>query len=104
LNCKNIAWHSHPVDLNKVENLSPYYMGINPRGLVPTLVHHGQVHIESNHIILHLERAFPTPRLIALGEDMNIESLLKHEDDLHLDMRTVTFRFTGATYAAGHRL
>src|ERR1700720_2105875 len=39
LNCKNIAWHSHPVDLNKVENLGPYYMGINPRGLVPTLVH-----------------------------------------------------------------
>jgi glutathione S-transferase len=93
LNFKNIAWHSHPVDLNKVENLSPYYMGINPRGLVPALVHDGQVHIESNDIILHLERAFPTPVLIALGEGMNIKSLLKHEDDLHLDMRTVTFRF-----------
>jgi glutathione S-transferase len=34
-------------------------MGINPRGLVPCLVHDGEVHIESNDIILYLERAFP---------------------------------------------
>jgi len=93
LNCKNIAWHSHPIDLNKIENLSPFYMGINPRGLVPCLVHEGQVHIESNDIILHLERAFPTPRLIPLSAEMQIASLLKHEDNLHLDMRTVSFRF-----------
>ena len=93
LNCKNITWQSHPIDLGKVENLSPFYMGINPRGLVPCLVHDGEVHIESNDIIMHLERAFPTPRLIPVGEEGNIASLLKHEDDLHLDMRTVTFRF-----------
>jgi glutathione S-transferase len=93
LNCKNIAWTSHPIDLGKVENLNPFYMGVNPRGLVPCLVHDGQVHIESNDIILHLEGAFPTPRLVPVGEEGNIASLLKHEDDLHLDMRTVTFRF-----------
>jgi glutathione S-transferase len=93
LNCKDIPWHSHPIDLGKVENLSPFYMGINPRGLVPCLVHDGQVHIESNDIILHLERAFPIPRLIPVGEEGNIASPLKHEDDLHLDMRNVTFRF-----------
>jgi glutathione S-transferase len=93
LNCKNIAWKSHPIDLGRLENLSPFYMGINPRGLVPCLVHDGQVHIESNDIILHLERAFPAPRLVPVGEEGNIASLLKHEDDLHLDMRNVTFRF-----------
>jgi len=93
LNCKNITWQSHPIDLGKVENLSPFYMGINPRGLVPCLVHDGQVHIESNDIILNLERAFPIPRLISVGGEGNVASLLKHEDDLHLAMRTVTFRF-----------
>jgi glutathione S-transferase len=93
LNCKNIAWESHPIDLGKVENLSPFYMGINPRGLVPCLVHDGQIHIESNDILLHLERAFPIPQLIPVDEEGHIASLLKHEDDLHLDMRTVTFRF-----------
>jgi glutathione S-transferase len=93
LNFKNIAWESHPIDLGRLENLSPFYMGINPRGLVPCLVHDGQVHIESNDIILYLERAFPAPRLIPEGEEGNIASLLRHENDLHLDMRNVTFRF-----------
>jgi hypothetical protein len=32
LNCKNIAWESHPIDLGRLENLSPFYMGINRRG------------------------------------------------------------------------
>jgi glutathione S-transferase len=35
------------------------FLGINPRGLVPVLVHDGAVHIESNDIIQHLEKTFP---------------------------------------------
>jgi glutathione S-transferase len=93
LNLKNIAWISHVLDLGRIENLSEFYLGINPRGLVPCLIHDGQVHIESNEIILHLERAFPEPMLIPSGCEMRIAGLLKHEDDLHLDMRSVTFRF-----------
>jgi glutathione S-transferase len=93
LNFKGIDWVSHPLDLGKTENLTPFYLGINPRGLVPCLVHDGQVHIESNDIILHLERSFPEPPLIPVGRALQIEQLLKHEDDLHLDMRSVTFRF-----------
>ena len=93
LNFKGIDWVSHPVDLGKTENLTPFYLGINPRGLVPCLVHDGQVHIESNDIILHLERIFPEPPLVPAGRALQIEQLLKHEDDLHLDMRSVTFRF-----------
>jgi glutathione S-transferase len=93
LNFKNLEWESHPIDLGKIENLSPFYLGINPRGLVPCLVHDGQVHIESNDIVLHLERAFPEPRLISAGRETHIATLLRHEDDLHLDMRSVTFRF-----------
>jgi glutathione S-transferase len=93
LNFKGIDWVSHPLDLGKTENLTPFYLGINPRGLVPCLVHDGQVHIESNDIILHLERSFPGPPLVPEGRALQIEQLLKHEDDLHLDMRSVTFRF-----------
>jgi glutathione S-transferase len=93
LNCKRIEWISHPIDLGRIENLSPFYLGINPRGLVPCLVQDGAVHIESNDIILHLERAFPQPRLIPEGSESRIQQLLQHEDALHLDMRSVTFRF-----------
>ena len=41
MNFKRITWESHPIDLSTGENYSQYYLGINPRGLVPTLVHNG---------------------------------------------------------------
>jgi glutathione S-transferase len=96
LNLKNIPWHSHPVDLPNYENMQPWFLGINPRGLVPVLVHDGAVHIESNDIIAYLESKFPTPRLIPLGHENEVATLLRHEDDLHLDLRTLSFRFVFA--------
>jgi len=93
LNFKGLSWTSHPVDVANNENLGEYYLGINPRGLVPTLIHDGEVHIESNDIILHLESAFPKPPLIPQDGADSMATLLRHEDDLHLDLRTLTFRF-----------
>ena len=96
LNLKGIPWESHPVDLPGHENFRPWFLGINPRGLVPVLVHDGAVHIESNDIIQYLEKTFPTPRLIPAGHENEVAALLKHEDDLHLDLRTLSFRFVFA--------
>jgi glutathione S-transferase len=96
LNLKSIPWVSHPVDLRRNENMQPWFLGINPRGLVPVLVHDGAVHIESNDIIQHLERKFPTTRLIPAGHEKDVAALLKHEDDLHFDLRTLSFRFVFA--------
>src|SRR5437868_8345457 len=96
LNLKGIAWQSHPIDLPGHENFQPWFLGINPRGLVPVLVHDGAVHIESNGIIQYLEARFPTPRLIPAGHENELATLLKHEDDLHLDLRTLSFRFVFA--------
>jgi glutathione S-transferase len=96
LNLKKIPWQSHPVDLPGNENMQPWFLGINPRGLVPVLVHDGAVHIESNDIIQYLEQTFPTPRLIPAGHETEVATLLKHEDDLHLDLRTLSFRFVFA--------
>ncbi len=93
LNLKGIAWQSHPIDLHGNENFRPWFLGINPRGLVPVLVHDGAVHIESNDIIAYLEKTFPVPRLIPAGRENEVAALLKHEDDLHLDLRTLSFRF-----------
>jgi len=93
LNLKGIDWTSHPVDLHSNENFKPWFLGINPRGLVPVLVHDGAVHIESNDIIQHLENAFPSPKLIPTGYENEVAALLRHEDDLHLDLRTLSFRF-----------
>jgi len=93
LNLKGIKWESHLVDLFSNENFKPWFLGINPRGLVPVLVHDGAVHIESNDIIQYLEQKFPTPALIPPGHENELAALLKHEDDLHLDLRTLSFRF-----------
>ncbi len=93
LNLKGIDWTSHPIDLHANENFKPWFLGINPRGLVPVLVHDGAVHIESNDIIEHLEKTFPSPKLIPAGFENEVAALLRHEDDLHLDLRTLSFRF-----------
>jgi glutathione S-transferase len=93
LNLKGIPWESHLVDLHANENFTPWFLGINPRGLVPVLVHDGAVHIESNDIITYLEKTFPTPKLVPAGHENDVAALLKHEDDLHLDLRTLSFRF-----------
>jgi glutathione S-transferase len=93
LNLKGIDWESHTIDLLANENVEPWFLGINPRGLAPVLVHNGAVHIESNDIIQYLENVFPEPRLIPAGHEKEVAALLKHEDDLHLDLRTLSFRF-----------
>jgi glutathione S-transferase len=96
LNLKGIVWQSHPIDLPNYENMQSWFLGINPRGLVPVLVDDGAVHIESNDIIQYLEKKFPTPRLIPAGHENEVTALLKHEDNLHLDLRTLSFRFVFA--------
>ncbi|HTZ02078.1 MAG TPA: glutathione S-transferase family protein [Xanthobacteraceae bacterium] len=96
LNLKNIPWQSHPVDLPNHANMQPWFLGINPRGLVPVLIDDGAVHIESNDIIQYLEKKFPAPKLIPAGHETEVAALLKHEDDLHLDLRTLSFRFVFA--------
>jgi glutathione S-transferase len=93
LNLKGIPWQSRVVDLAANANMSEWFLGINPRGLVPVLIHDGAVHIESNDILLHLERSFPEPSLIPATFATQIETLLRHEDDLHLDLRALSFRF-----------
>ena len=93
LNLKGIDWVSHHVDLTSGENHSDWFLGINPRGLVPILVDDGEVHIESNDIIQYLEEKFPEPKLIPEGYKTLTSELLKEEDDLHLDIRNISFRF-----------
>src|SRR3984893_17803222 len=96
LNFKGIEWQSHIVDIVNNDDFRPWFLGINPRGLVPVRVHDGAVHIESNDIIGYLERAFPAPKLIPAGHENEVAALLRHEDNLHLDLRTLSFRFVFA--------
>mgnify|MGYP001161077039 FL=1 len=93
MNLKKISYHSHQINLSKGENFSEWFQGINPRSLVPVLIHNGEVHIESNDILLYLEDKFEANPLIPVREKDEVEKLLKFEDDLHTDIRNVTFKF-----------
>lgn len=98
LRLKDIPCTLHHVDLIKGENRDDWYMGVNPRGLVPTLVHDGKVIIESNDILQYLEDKFPEPALIPSDASDDVDALLKHEDDLHLDIRRITMRYVVPTF------
>jgi GST-like protein len=70
---KGLPWTSHHLSLQKKENVTPEYFAIHPNGLVPTLVHDGVVHIESNEIIEYLDERFPTPPLKPDSEAERVE-------------------------------
>ena len=56
---KGLVWKEHHIDLMKAEQVSPEYLAINPKGVVPTIVHDGHPVIESTVILEYLEEAFP---------------------------------------------
>ena len=60
---KQLSWTSHHLNILRKEHITPEYFGINPNGLVPTLVHDGKVIIESDDIIDYLDDEFPDPPL-----------------------------------------
>ena len=93
LNIKNIDWHSHEINLINQEQFSEWFLGINPRGLVPTLVDNGEVHIESNDIMMHLDEKFTNNKLYPDDKFDEIVSDLAFEDSLHHDLRRLTFRY-----------
>lgn len=93
LNLKKIPFTSHQINLSAGENFSEWFQGINPRSLVPVLIHDGEVHIESNDILEYLEGCFKESPLIPENMEEKIKELLKFEDNLHVDIRNITFKF-----------
>ena len=93
LNLKKIPFTSHQINLSAGENFSEWFQGINPRSLVPVLIHDGEVHIESNDILEYLEGCFKESPLIPENMEEKSKELLKFEDNLHVDIRNITFKF-----------
>jgi len=56
---KGLDWESRHVDIFAFENYEPAYTSLNPKAVVPTLDHDGNILIESNVILEYLEDVFP---------------------------------------------
>ena len=60
---KGLPYESRPISFRKEEQVSDAYLKINPNGVVPTLIHHGEVIIDSSCILEYLDEAFPETSL-----------------------------------------
>lgn len=72
---KDLEWKSHLINLLTFENLQPGYVRMNPKAVVPTLVHDGKIICDSLAIIRYIDEAFPdrklTPNNSKLLSEMN---------------------------------
>lgn len=96
LNEKNIHWESHHVDLRKHQHVTPWFLSINPRGVVPVLVHDGVVHVESTDIMEYVD-ALPSARASffpkGAAERAYVKEELAFQSTLRLGTRALTVKY-----------
>jgi glutathione S-transferase len=61
---KGLMWRSHYVDILKGEQFAPAFRALNPKAVVPVLVHDGAVILESTVICEYVDEVFPAPSLL----------------------------------------
>lgn len=60
---KSVPWNGIYVDILRGDQFDPGYVKLNPKAVVPTLVHDGKVIVESTVICEYLDEVFPAPPL-----------------------------------------
>lgn len=60
---KQLEWHSRYVDILAGEQFSPAFLAVNPKAVVPVLIHDGRVIPESTVICEYAEEVFPARAL-----------------------------------------
>ncbi len=60
---KGLDWENRSVDLFKGEQFDPSYLKLNPKAVVPTLIHDGKVLNDSTLIAEYIDEVWPQPAL-----------------------------------------
>lgn len=99
---KRLDWSGEMLDLNAGEQFRPDYLRLNPKAVVPTLVHQGRPVVESNIIIEYLDDCFPEPPLRPAEpyERARMREWLKRLDD---GPEGIHYATTVISYAASYR-
>ena len=94
---KGVDYRSREIDLKSGANTTEWYLGINSRGVVPVLVHDGDVHIESNDILRYIDEKLGNANHNWVPDNSSsrkiVDKLLQLEDDLHDSLRAITMGF-----------
>jgi glutathione S-transferase len=101
---KKISWRGEHVDLLRGEHLKPQFLRLNPRGLVPALVHDEAVVIESTVILEYIEDVFPEPALRPSAPALRAQTRIWQklpDDGLHAACGTISFAAAFAQQLAG---
>ena len=85
LNAKGLPFEEKKLDLLAGDQLKPDYLRLNPNGVVPTLVHDGEVVIDSSVIIEYLDEIAPEPENFtpaAPGKRAAMRALMRFIDEM----------------------
>jgi len=91
---KGFPFESRLLNLMKGEQHDPDYARLNPKEVVPTLVHDARVLVESSLIVQYLDEVAPTPALMPAEPYARQQARLfmkKIDDTLHAACSTVSF-------------
>ena len=89
---KGIEWQGKEINLGRGDQFDREYLKLNPNGVVPTLVHDGNVLIESTVINEYLDEVFAQKPLRPEGAYLRAKVRLwtKREDSVHYAINTMT--------------
>src|ERR671910_1224290 len=89
---KGLGWESRHLDLRAGDQQAPEYLKLNPKAIVPTLVHDGKVVRESTVIMEYLDDEYPNPSLRPPDSYGRAQMRLwtKRLDEGHHDIATAT--------------
>jgi glutathione S-transferase len=91
---KGLEWRGHYLDILKGDQFAPEYTRLNPKAVVPTLVHDGKVVTESTVICEYLEEVFPEPALLPRDPYLRHKARVwtkAVDEDVHPACAAVTF-------------
>lgn len=88
-----LDFESHVVNLQKGEHATREYHDINPKGVVPSLIHDGTLIVESVDIIAYLDSTLGGGKLQPEGQEEEIAALLAHADAAQAPLKVCTFEF-----------
>lgn len=91
---KKLEWNGHVLDLFAGDQFKPEYLKLNPKAVVPTIIHDGNLIVESTLICEYLDEVFPQPSLMppSPSERASMRTWGKLVDEkLHFGVASISF-------------